>query len=437
MITTLKEALNNYSVYRLQDLLRLVTDEYCPESLSTLVNFLESYINNNLEKIWQDLDDIQQAAVSEVVHSDDNYLDDIKFEAKYGSSPEWSIVEKIEDSFRYKETPTKLWLYFFQVGRYNTEIIIPEDIKEKLKKFVPQPIPLTLKTLTKLPPIWLRPNKEKWMIFSSEGIKKPDEKPREFTFETRLREKAAIHDLQAILRLISSGKITVSEKTKQPSSVSLKAINSILANGDFYTEQEIGEIQSFAWCMLLQEAELVTGKKLQLTTNGTKALSQTPHQNIRQIWQKWLKNSVFDELKRINNIKGQTGAAGKSLTSKEKRRKVIIDALRDCPIGEWIETKEFCRYFQAFGYDLTVSRKPDSFSFDEDSFIDLDIFDSTGAWQALEARYLLCFLFEYAATLGLLDVAYVHPGHAKVGWSDSWDKRFFSRYDGLIYFRFK
>ncbi len=39
------------------------------------------------------------------------------------------------------------------------------------------------------------------------------------------------------------------------------------------------------------------------------------------------------------------------------------------------------------------------------------------------------------ATLGLLDIAYVHPEKAKFGWGKSFEERFFSRYDGLIYFR--
>jgi hypothetical protein len=56
----------------------------------------------------------------------------------------------------------------------------------------------------------------------------------------------------------------------------------------------------------------------------------------------------------------------------------------------------------------------------------------------LQARYALCLLFEYAATLGLLDVAYIPPHDARPDYRGNWgtdDLPFLSRYDGLLYFR--
>jgi hypothetical protein len=50
----------------------------------------------------------------------------------------------------------------------------------------------------------------------------------------------------------------------------------------------------------------------------------------------------------------------------------------------------------------------------------------------------LAFLFEYAATLGLIDVAYIHPAGARRNYGDLWgtdDLTCLSRYDGLLYFR--
>lgn len=59
-------------------------------------------------------------------------------------------------------------------------------------------------------------------------------------------------------------------------------------------------------------------------------------------------------------------------------------------------------------------------------------------WNILQERYILCFLFEFAATLGLIDVAYVSPHQARKDYGDMWgtdDLSFLSRYDGLVYFR--
>jgi hypothetical protein len=50
----------------------------------------------------------------------------------------------------------------------------------------------------------------------------------------------------------------------------------------------------------------------------------------------------------------------------------------------------------------------------------------------------LAFLFEYAATLGLVDLAYVHPARARSDHGALWgtdDLSFLSRYDGLNAFR--
>ena len=59
-------------------------------------------------------------------------------------------------------------------------------------------------------------------------------------------------------------------------------------------------------------------------------------------------------------------------------------------------------------------------------------------WNILQDRYLLCLLFEYAATLGLIDVAYTHPAGARYDFADLWgtdEFAYLSRYDGLEYFR--
>jgi hypothetical protein len=56
----------------------------------------------------------------------------------------------------------------------------------------------------------------------------------------------------------------------------------------------------------------------------------------------------------------------------------------------------------------------------------------------VEGRYALCVLFEYAATLGLIDVGYVDPGGARDDYRSLWgaeDYPSLSRYDGLRYVR--
>ncbi len=61
-----------------------------------------------------------------------------------------------------------------------------------------------------------------------------------------------------------------------------------------------------------------------------------------------------------------------------------------------------------------------------------------GGEDILERRYLLCLLFEYAATLGLIDIAFIPPAGAREDYGHLWgtdDLPFFSRYDGLMFLR--
>lgn len=56
----------------------------------------------------------------------------------------------------------------------------------------------------------------------------------------------------------------------------------------------------------------------------------------------------------------------------------------------------------------------------------------------MQGRFALAFRFEYVATLGLLDAAYISPVHARNESYDGWgtdDISCLSGYDGLTYIR--
>jgi len=57
------------------------------------------------------------------------------------------------------------------------------------------------------------------------------------------------------------------------------------------------------------------------------------------------------------------------------------------------------------------------------------------AWAIVEGRYALCVLFEYAATMGVIDVAYTGPAGARDDYRKLWggdSLSWLSRYDGLV-----
>lgn len=434
VIPTVSDAINNHTIDELKKLLALFSVKNIPQKKVELVKHLEKYLQESgWKKLWQELDKLQQLAVAEVAHSDSSQFNHRTFQAKYGGLPAFGSL----DYYRKEEPPTKLRLFFYQY------YIMPEDLKEKLKTFVPAPSPNKLKSFVELPAN-ISIQAEKFDAKSDEYVDvlkriKPD------SIEVRLMEKTGMQDLVAILRLIQSGKVTVSDKTRQPTVATINLITSILTDGDFYDDapsendwdDQIGCIRAFSLPIIVQVAGFaeLSGKKLVLTKAGEKALAMANPESIKTVWKKWLNNTFLDEFRRINCIKGQTGKGKRGLTAVASRRNVIVKILRELPINHWVEFDELCRYMQATDQTFRVSRYPENLYICEAGYgylCDLNI------WDVLEERYMLCFLFEYVATMGLIDIAYAHPKNIRKNFQDLWgteDYDFLSRYDGLLYLR--
>jgi hypothetical protein len=262
----------------------------------------------------------------------------------------------------------------------------------------------------------------------------------------RETERTAPRELLSVLRLVDAGKVAVSEKTRRPSSATIDAITQVLEGGDYYpylpahnkwNDENAGPIRAFAWPLLLQAGGLahLSGSKLQLSKSGRKALAEPAAETIRWIWVKWLDTTILDELSRIDCVKGQTGKGKHGLTAISSRRRMVADSLAECPVGGWILTDEFSRFMCASGNDLSVTRDPWALYIGELQYGSLG-YDNNVC--ILEERYLYCLLLEYAATLGLIDVALIPPARARGDYHGMWgtdDMVYFSRYDGLMFFR--
>jgi hypothetical protein len=135
-----------------------------------------------------------------------------------------------------------------------------------------------------------------------------------------------------VLRLRAAGTLGCSEKTRRPGTATVAAVADVLEGGDFYEHEAIA---AFAWPMLLQAGGLaqLTGGRLALTSRGRAVLTRPPHLTIPQLWQRWLNNSLLDELSRVEEIKGQRSA--NVLTAAKPRRKLVGQALACLTPGEW------------------------------------------------------------------------------------------------------
>ena len=143
---------------------------------------------------------------------------------------------------------------------------------------------------------------------------------------------------------------------------------------------------------------------------------------------------MIDELSGVETIKGQRSA--NVLTSAKTRRQTVADALRECPPGQWVSIDELFVRMQRGNLSPTVARNERSIW---KLYVSDPQYGSLGYagfhnWPLLEGRYTLAVLFEYAAALGLIDIAYTDAGGAREDFHENWgtdDLESLSRYDGL------
>jgi len=260
----------------------------------------------------------------------------------------------------------------------------------------------------------------------------------------RNTSSAALNNLETVLRLVEGGKIKVSAKTGRPPLASQKALGKLLQDGDWYEENDIhegiGYIQAFAWPVLLQGTGLAKGdgSTLKLTNRGKKALTGDLPEVIKEAWSRWQTNKLLDEFNRVDQIKGQKSTRGKTLFAAHSRRPVLHEGLMLCSPGKWLSVEELLRAMNSMGLEFGIARYAWKLYVGDAQYGHLDDY---GDQTMIKKRYVLAFLFEYAATMGIIDVGYIHPSGALSDCRHLWAwgaddmGEYLSRYDGLMYIR--
>ncbi len=251
---------------------------------------------------------------------------------------------------------------------------------------------------------------------------------------TRLTERTAQIDLMTVLQLCGAGTLRCSDKTRRPGAATVSTVADALADGDFYPGEPIA---AFAWPLLIQAGGLaeIVGGRLRLTARGQAALTRPAAGTIRDLWRAWVGKGLLDELSRVEQIKGQRIA--NVLTAAKNRRKTVATALAGCEPGAWIEIDDLFARMRRRGVSPTVARSDRALW--RLYLVDAEYgslgYAGFGDWPILEGRYTLAVVFEYAATLGLLDVRYVDPAGARDDFRGNWgadELDYLSRYDGLL-----
>lgn len=228
----------------------------------------------------------------------------------------------------------------------------------------------------------------------------------------------------------------------------MTALCGLLRDGDFFDstaktnswDPEIGPIKGFSWPLLLQAAKLATpgNGKLTLTAHGPSGAGETAGGGSSRHLESLVGQQDHRRVQPHRHHQRPERQGRRSLTSPPDRRLTIRDALAKCPAGRWVETAEFSRYMQSAGFRFSITRDPWSLYLCDPQYGSTG-YEGCGGWSILQERYLLCLLFEYAAPLGMIDLAYQHPAGARPDYHSQWgtdDLSFLSRYDGLAeYFR--
>src|SRR6185437_7323503 len=344
-------ALNSYDNRRLTQLSRAFVGKKPPTRKDDMVAGLMRLLDpDHLPELWKMLTPLEQSAAAETAWSRDGKFQSDLFRAKYGKPlrPRPQAVDVMSCAASSRNEPSQSLLNVIQ-----PQNVMPRDIQTRVRQLVPKPPAAKIKTIDTAPEYIVSPT-YKW----NEQREKSDEGTEQVPVEQRKMERTAAHDLLAVLHLAGTGKLSITDKNRWPTPSSLRAIAEVLDGGDFYPaparksarpkddesddqedeEETAGPIRAFAWPMLLQAGGLVKahGNKLALTKAGREALTELPHVTLRALWESWVDNPDFDELRRINVIRGQTGKGKRWLTSPEDRREAIAAVLAECPVERWI-----------------------------------------------------------------------------------------------------
>lgn len=419
---SLHDSLWNLTLDDLRYRLRFLATRTKATRKADLVDGIKSALEGSgLLAALDELDETSRLALSEAVHSDDKRHHPIRFRSKHGRDAVFFInAEKSYSSYQTPANSTRLNIFFYQDSAREYPIV-PCDLALRLQPLLPKPAAASVPCIP---------------APASEG-----------DVTVRHTESEGLAELGALLRLAAMGKLGFSEKTGVPAKSSLTAIRESLVGGDWFPpevafitdakawEMQIGDIKPMGWTRLLHAAGLIamSGSKSALTAQGRKAMEKPAWESIDAIWKKWIQNKEYDEFNRIDIIKGQSVKG--ALTAKVARRSAMLEALAKCPTGAWMSFDAFSHFMRADGMMFEVSHDPWKLYIDDRQYGAMG-YSGYGEWDVLQDRYLLCVFMEYAATLGLFDIAYKKPERARP--VDQWgmdNYLWLSRYDGLQAFR--
>ena len=387
-----------------------------------LITALDRFVHTDPSGFVERLGSIERNMLAEAVYNN-NCVNPVVFSAKYNvpcPRPTWgknaSLIHMV-----------------IAEDRYSDEIQVPQTVADMLRPLLEKPTharPVTVDTIPET-------------LDLASDLRRGD--------PTTIRpihlyagQRTVFLELRRVLQLVQGGKVRVQAKSGRPTPATARAIAGSLAAPDFDLELpaaqrdkytfESGSVRAHAWAVLVQQCGWckAPGGTLKLTREGQRLVRDVTPEAFRKGVVRLGSDDKFDELQRVNHIRGQTGKARRWMTKPSERRETICFGLAEWPENEWLAFDEAYRFLHACGYPFSVSSNPMSLYFCEQRYGYINDPDD------LDRQYLRAFLLETLATLGLVDVAYVYPHYLWPELSGGWgtdDMDFCGRYDGLLYVR--
>lgn len=430
----LEQSLASYTVEDLKWSAAVIATKL-PTRKADLIALLVTALTDaaSLTQLWTRMTAVQQRVVAEVVHSLGGRYNAELLEAKYPGAATPLSGRGYGGPYVYygvganKKQATPYDILFFY--SYDLGFFIPSDLAVILRGIAPLPMPAELRSHEQMSAL----------TTPSRSGSQPD-------IMTSDAERTVFDDLATTLYLISQGKISVSPTTRLPSLTSVRLLKQRLLLSDYFGDQEYDRaedaIRPLALTMLAQAARWAapvgSGSKIELTKAGQALLgTHLEAQHVREVWTRWIKSDLLDELARIRAIRGQQSKAAR-LTKPAERREKLMNVLRACPVDRWIDLSEFFRYMRAESQSPVIERNtPSALSIGPYAEYAWE-YSQASYWNIVIGSYLRAVLWEYAATLGLIDIAYTRPEDMPLDVGNSYlldELDYVSRYDGLLGFR--
>ena len=387
-----------------------------------LARAIERHLGEKLPDVLDTLTEAERLWLAESVHQD-RFVGAAEFRAKFGAAWPWEARSGWSGSREHMALDAMV----HRDWRMGEAGVVPALVPA-LKSALPKPAVSGIRTTAELP---------------AEFGSGDDVQPL-LVFEG---ERIALADLTRVLRLVRAGKIRVTDATRRPTDATSRLIGEALAPPDFNLEppenatnrwrnlERSGPVRAHAWAVLVQQSGWAKSKggTLNLTPTGQAMMQGFSPGAFRTGVSAFILNSDFDELHRVNHLRGQTGKAKRQISRPADRRDAIRDVMAGWPVGQWLEFAEACRTMDAAGASWDVMLETGILYLSEAQYG--SIYDG----EAVNRQFLRVLLMESFATLGLVDIAYQRPHGLWPELCDSWGgpdcHDFLGRYDGLQFVR--